>query len=142
MNVSAGNALFTLIGFMGMYAVLSILFLFLVRREIEHGPEPRRSRRRTRIRRAQALGGDAMETLWFCLVAFMLAGYVVLDGFDLGAGIVHLRGAHRGGAADRAAVDRPGLGRQRGLAAGRRRHAVLRLPGALRRRASAASTCR
>ncbi len=31
-----------------------------------------------------------METLWFCLVAVMLAGYVVLDGFDLGAGIVQL----------------------------------------------------
>jgi cytochrome d ubiquinol oxidase subunit II len=29
-----------------------------------------------------------MATLWFCLVAIMLAGYVVLDGFDLGAGIV------------------------------------------------------
>ena len=37
--VSAGNALFTLIGFMGMYAVLSILFLLLVYREIDHGPE-------------------------------------------------------------------------------------------------------
>src|SRR6266566_2515629 len=31
-----------------------------------------------------------METLWFCLVAIMIAGYVVLDGFDIGAGIVHL----------------------------------------------------
>ena len=30
-----------------------------------------------------------METLWFCLVAIMLAGYVVLDGFDIGVGIVH-----------------------------------------------------
>ncbi len=30
-----------------------------------------------------------METLWFCLVAIMIAGYVVLDGFDLGTGIVH-----------------------------------------------------
>jgi cytochrome d ubiquinol oxidase subunit II len=30
-----------------------------------------------------------METLWFCLVAIMIAAYVVLDGFDLGAGIVH-----------------------------------------------------
>jgi cytochrome d ubiquinol oxidase subunit I len=38
MQVSAGNVMFTLIGFMGMYTVLSILFLFLVRREIEHGP--------------------------------------------------------------------------------------------------------
>ena len=36
--VSAGNGLFTLLGFMGMYTVLSIFFLFLVRREIEHGP--------------------------------------------------------------------------------------------------------
>ncbi len=31
-----------------------------------------------------------MPTLWFCLVAFMIAIYVLLDGFDLGAGIVHL----------------------------------------------------
>jgi len=38
-NVSAGNALFTLIGFMGMYTLLSVLFLLLMWREIEHGPE-------------------------------------------------------------------------------------------------------
>ena len=31
-----------------------------------------------------------MGTIWFCLVAIMLAGYVVLDGFDIGAGILHL----------------------------------------------------
>ena len=37
-TVSAGNGMFTLLGFMGMYTVLSILFLFLVRREIETGP--------------------------------------------------------------------------------------------------------
>ena len=40
-NVSAGNAWFTLIGFLGMYTILGILFLFLVYREIEAGPEPR-----------------------------------------------------------------------------------------------------
>ncbi len=38
-HVSAGNALFTLIGFMGIYTILAILFLFLVRLEIEEGPE-------------------------------------------------------------------------------------------------------
>ena len=38
--VSAGNAWFSFLGFLGMYTVLSILFLFLVRREIEEGPEP------------------------------------------------------------------------------------------------------
>jgi cytochrome d ubiquinol oxidase subunit II len=31
-----------------------------------------------------------MEILWFCIVAFMMVMYVILDGFDLGAGIIHL----------------------------------------------------
>jgi cytochrome d ubiquinol oxidase subunit II len=31
-----------------------------------------------------------MPTVWFILVAFMLTMYVLLDGFDLGAGIIHL----------------------------------------------------
>jgi len=31
-----------------------------------------------------------MGTLWFCLVAIMVALYVLLDGFDLGAGAIHL----------------------------------------------------
>lgn len=30
-----------------------------------------------------------MQTLWFILVGFMLTMYVVLDGFDLGAGVIH-----------------------------------------------------
>ena len=37
-NVSAGNAIFTLLGFMGMYTFLSILFLYLIYLEIERGP--------------------------------------------------------------------------------------------------------
>ncbi len=38
-QVSSGNVWFTLIGFMGMYTVLGILFLFLVYRVIEKGPQ-------------------------------------------------------------------------------------------------------
>jgi cytochrome d ubiquinol oxidase subunit I len=38
--VSAGSAWFTLIGFLGMYMVLGILFLYLVYREIDRGPAP------------------------------------------------------------------------------------------------------
>ncbi len=38
-----------------------------------------------------------MEVLWFCIVAFMLAMYVILDGFDLGAGIIHLIAARTDG---------------------------------------------
>jgi len=37
--VSAGNGMFTLLGFMGMYMLLGILFLFMIYREIERGPE-------------------------------------------------------------------------------------------------------
>jgi cytochrome d ubiquinol oxidase subunit I len=37
--VSAGNGWFTLLGFMGIYTVLSIFFLFLVQRTISDGPE-------------------------------------------------------------------------------------------------------
>jgi cytochrome d ubiquinol oxidase subunit I len=37
--VSAGDTVFTLIGFVGLYMVLGLLFLFLVGREISHGPD-------------------------------------------------------------------------------------------------------
>ncbi len=37
--VSNGNTIFTLIGFIGLYFVLGLLFLFLVGREIAHGPD-------------------------------------------------------------------------------------------------------
>jgi cytochrome d ubiquinol oxidase subunit I len=39
-HVSAGNGIFTLLGYMGLYAMLSIFYLLLVQRAIEHGPEP------------------------------------------------------------------------------------------------------
>jgi cytochrome d ubiquinol oxidase subunit I len=37
--VSAGNSLFTLLGFTGIYFVIGVFFLFLVIKEINHGPE-------------------------------------------------------------------------------------------------------
>jgi cytochrome d ubiquinol oxidase subunit I len=37
-SVHSGDVLFTLIGFCGLYLVLGVLFLFLVSREILHGP--------------------------------------------------------------------------------------------------------
>jgi cytochrome d ubiquinol oxidase subunit I len=38
-TVSAGNTLFTLLGFMGIYTVLSVLFIVLVYRTIDEGPK-------------------------------------------------------------------------------------------------------
>jgi cytochrome d ubiquinol oxidase subunit I len=37
-SVSSGNVLFTLIGFTGLYFVLGLLFVYLVGRELAHGP--------------------------------------------------------------------------------------------------------
>jgi cytochrome d ubiquinol oxidase subunit I len=37
-HVSAGNSLFTLLGFLGIYSLLSILWIVLVYRTIEAGP--------------------------------------------------------------------------------------------------------
>ena len=38
-NVLEGNTLFTLLGFMGLYALLSVLFILLMYREVDHGPD-------------------------------------------------------------------------------------------------------
>jgi cytochrome d ubiquinol oxidase subunit I len=40
-TVSASNGLFTLLGFMGLYALLGLLFTVLIYREISNGPEPK-----------------------------------------------------------------------------------------------------
>ena len=45
--VSSGDVLFTLIGLTGLYFVLGLLYLFLVGREIVHGPDTSRPLRRT-----------------------------------------------------------------------------------------------
>src|ERR1700732_3875123 len=42
------------------------------------------------LERIERRGASAMGSVWFCLVAIILAGYVILDGFDLGVGILHL----------------------------------------------------
>ncbi len=40
-TVSASNGLFTLLGFMGLYTLLGLLFTVLVYREIDSGPDPK-----------------------------------------------------------------------------------------------------
>jgi cytochrome d ubiquinol oxidase subunit I len=52
-TVHSGTVLFTLIGFAGLYFVLGLLFLFLVGREIAHGPLDSRERSLARGRPAE-----------------------------------------------------------------------------------------
>jgi cytochrome d ubiquinol oxidase subunit I len=53
-TVSASNGLFTLIGFMGIYLLLGLLFTVLIYREISHGPAPESAKQP-----AHATGGAA-----------------------------------------------------------------------------------
>src|SRR5262249_62156834 len=46
--------------------------------------------RAVRQANASARGDPVMALLWFCLGTAMITGYVILDGFDLGAGVVQL----------------------------------------------------
>ncbi|WP_456423683.1 cytochrome ubiquinol oxidase subunit I [Lutibacter sp.] len=41
-TVSSGNTLFTLLGFMGLYFLLGVLFLILIGKTINQGPEPKK----------------------------------------------------------------------------------------------------
>src|SRR5262245_5166926 len=66
---------------------LDTLFVFDLERSL--------ARSGARVCRGSVRGSDArrrarvtMETLWFILAGFMITGYVVLDGFDLGAGAI------------------------------------------------------
>ncbi len=74
-----------------------------------------------------------LTTVWFVLIAVLWIGYFVLEGFDFGVGMllpVAGQGRHRAPRPDQ--HDRPGLGRQRGLAARRRRRDVRRVPRVVR----------
>jgi cytochrome bd ubiquinol oxidase subunit II len=71
-----------------------------------------------------------LNLLWFVLLGVLLTGYAILDGFDLGVGILHLAPA-RPRAPRLDEFHRPALGRQRGLAGHLRRRAVRRLPARL-----------
>ena len=80
--VSSANILFTTLGFAGMYTIMSLLYVVVLVKEVGHGPDPEP----TPIAMA---ADEVMESLWFALVAVMLAMYVLLDGFDLGAGAIY-----------------------------------------------------
>ena len=68
--------------------LVGILYLVLILRIVGQGPEDARCRPRRRRRPPEGRG--LMATAWFCFLAVMVAMYVVLDGFDLGVGALHL----------------------------------------------------
>ena len=85
--VSNGETIFTLIGFTGLYFVLGLLFLYLVGREIAHGPDDRSGGSCWPPNRGGA--GTPMIATWYGVVSLMLIVYIVLDGRNFGAGMLY-----------------------------------------------------
>lgn len=56
--VSSGNVMFTLLGFLGMYTLLSLLYIFLILRRIEKGAEELSAVGQTNEEKEIALGGE------------------------------------------------------------------------------------
>ena len=75
-----------------------------------------------------------LNLLWFVLLGVLLAGYAILDGFDLGVGILHRRAKGDHQRRHLAQLDRADLGRQRGVAGHLRRCALRGLSGSVRHR--------
>ena len=59
-----------------------------------------------------------LNIVWYALFVIIIAGYLIMDGFDLGVGILHpfLARNDDGRRARLLEQHRPGLGRQRGVA--------------------------
>ena len=82
-----------------------------------------------------------LATFWFIVLVVLWTGFLVLEGFDFGVGMLH-GVVGRDEAGRRLAIhDRPGVGRQRGLADRRGRRDVRGLPGLVRHDVLRASTC-
>ena len=91
--VHSGNALFTLLGFLGLYLLLGLLFLFLMLETITtwagSGRAPAGNPRRLRTDGLVSERRYAWKHFGMSAVTVMLAIYVVLDGFDFGVGILY-----------------------------------------------------
>ena len=88
-HVGAGNSLFTLLGFLGMYTCSRSSGSSSSTTIIEPA-RTHRSHAHTQRNLSPRKEPTSMGTLWFWIVAVMLTAYVVLDGFDLGVGILYL----------------------------------------------------
>ena len=110
--VTGGQVLGSIIMFSFVYLLLFVVWIYVLNDKIHKGPQPvaildhttaeafttvaaeriehqgvdERSKRRLNLQRELAMD---LHAIWFILLGVLLAGYAVLDGFDLGVGILH-----------------------------------------------------
>ncbi len=136
-SVTAGEVLFTLVGFTLLYGALMVADVYLLDKYAKAGlqrdPSPTRRRSPPSRRGRREETTMDLNTLWFILIGVLFTGLLRPRG-------LRLRRRHpaalprqdrRGAAADHQ-HHRPGLGRQRGVDAHRRRGDLRRLPPLVR----------
>ncbi len=85
--VSSAMIVFSLAVFVCLYVVLLVLDIWLMRRYAKVDP-PELDRDETGKPSLRSDTEIDLQELWFCLVAFFFGGYFVLEGFDLGVGLL------------------------------------------------------
>ena len=141
--VPAASIAGTLALFVLCYGIVFSMGIYYINRLIAQGPkgraledsgghaQPSADGRRRRGRDAIDREATAMEwylpVIWAALIGTAVAMYVILDGFDLGIGILFPFAQERKRARPDDALDRAVLGRQRNLARARRRRTVGRV---------------
>ena len=101
--LTAADVVLSLGMFIALYALLLVLFLYLLNKKIQAGPEeledvetvawetcPTRSATSSAASHERRPGRGAMtlNDIWFALFILIIAGYLILDGFDMGVGIL------------------------------------------------------
>jgi cytochrome d ubiquinol oxidase subunit II len=86
--VSSTMLAFSLIVFVGLYLLLLVLDIWLMRRYAKLDPPEldRDETGETPCRRSDT--EMDLQDLWFCLIGFFFAAYFVLEGFDFGVGLL------------------------------------------------------
>ena len=145
--VSAASVLTTLVLFVIVYGIVFSMGIYYINRLIVRGPQgtaiepphaapgrPLVGRERCGAR-SDAGGRLTMEwylpVIWAGLIGAAVALYVILDGFDLGIGILFPFAKEDKEKRPDDRLDRAVLGRQRDLAGARRRRIVGRVPARL-----------
>ena len=116
--VTAPQVLSSILMFGFVYVLLFLVWVYVLNDKIQHGPddhpaEPKATSAEGLLDAAAAnkpAGGDslmqgrseaqlvgpsemeptALQLTWFVLLGVLMAGYAILDGFDLGVGILHM----------------------------------------------------
>ena len=83
-SVQANQVMFSIILFGIVYLTLFILFIYLLTKKIVHGPSD------LHINNMETFLGIDYQVWWFLVFGAVISGYAILDGFDLGAGALHL----------------------------------------------------